>query len=227
MFEKKKTIVVFGANGCVGNSVVNLLENQGHRVIKVVHTRAVRDRIVKNNPDDECRFADVGKYEELRRVANRFHQESIGLDSIIYAVGKYEKGGCLERKTSSVNRFSPNMIHDEITAQLTGLLFVFKAMLPNLVDNGSIIFVSAITHGDFSHEVITYVEQERIIELMRNDSLVKQRDVLIHHLGFGPIRTHYYDEVWLPNGILSVELVTKEIAAALEFSGATSFTKLP
>lgn len=221
-----KTIAVFGANGSVGGAIVKLLEKQGHRVIKVVHTEKDRIKILENNPGDECRFADVGNFVEVRRVANRLYQENIALDGIIYTVGKYEKGGCLKRKHPSVSSFSPSMIHEEITAQLAGLLFVFKALLPNLTDAGSMIFVSAVMHEDFSHNVITYEEQERTIDLMRSDSVVRQRGILIHHLGFGPILTHYYDGVWIPQA-LSLEFATKEIAAALQFSGHTSFTKLP
>jgi threonine dehydrogenase-like Zn-dependent dehydrogenase len=220
-----KTIVIFGM-GSVGGSVAKSLEDSGNRVIKVAHHEKNRKKLMEKSPPYDCRFADVGKYEEVQRVANRLRQENINADSVIYTVGKYEKGGCLQRKASSVSRFSPTMIHEEVAAQLTGFLFVFKALLPNLVDNGSIIFVSAVTHGDFSHEVITYVEQERIIELMRNDPLVKQRDILIHHLGFGAILTHYYDGVWIPQA-LSLESATKDIVAALEFSGHVSSTKLP
>lgn len=221
-----KTIVVFGAGGSVGGSVTKLLGDTGQRVIKVVHTKKDRDKIMRNNPKDECQFADVGNFIEVRHVANRLEQDDVAVNSVIYTVGKYEKGGCLKRKTSSVSDFSPTMIRDEMDVQLTGLLFVFKTMLPRLADGGSMVFVSAVTHKDFSHNVIAYTEQERIIELMRNDSTVKGRGILIHHLGFGPILTHYYDGVWVPQA-LSLKFATKEIVAALEFSGHVSSTKLP
>lgn len=222
-----KTIIIFGATGSVGGSVTKLLEESGNRVIKVGHREKNRKKLAENNPREDCHFADVGKYEEVRCVANRFQQENIAIDSVIYTVGKYEKEGCLKQKASSVSRFSPDAVQEGIDAQFTGLLFVFNAMLPSLADNGSMIFVSSVAYEDFAHEVVTYGEQERIIGLMRNNYDAVSHNILIHHLGFGPIDTHYYDRVWLPKGILPLLSVTKEIVAALDFSGHTSFTKMP
>lgn len=222
-----KTIAVFGATGSVGSAVTKLLTNRGNRVIKIGHHEKNRKKLMENSPGADCYFADVGKYEEVKCVANRLQHENIAIDSVIYTVGKYEKEGYLNRKASSVSCFSPELIREGINAQFTGLLFVFNTMLPSLVNNASMIFVSTVAHEDFAHEVVTYGEQERIIGLMRNNYDTVSHNILIHHLGFGPIDTHYYDRVWVVKGTLPLESVTKEIVAALDFSGHTSFTKMP
>lgn len=220
-----KTIVVFGAAGVLGKAVTKLLEVRGFRVIKIGHSEIDRRNLMKESPGEECRFADVGDYAQVKRVANRLRQAEIIPDGIIYVVGKYGKGGYAKRSGYSISTIPPKLIEEEITSQLFGLISVFQNMLFSLACGGTMIFVSSVANENFSHNIISYEGKELIIEHMRRDATVITRRIKIHHLGFGGIDTDYYhgkDTCLLH----SIPFVTQEIVSALDFTAHLSCKKL-
>lgn len=219
-----KTIVVFGAGGNVGGAVVKLLEGKGEHVIKVGHTIHYRQKWVKKGGDgDDYRFADVGNDTEVKRVTNRLKQNDVMVDGVIYAVGKYERGGYLKRSNYSLSTTPHEVIEAEMKAQFLGLVLVFQAMLPVIAEDGSIIFVSSVAHEHLSHDVISFDQQELLIKQMRDDPATKNRRVKIHHLGFGPIKTDYYDGFRSDKKMHKIDWVAQEIVATLDLPEVTSY----
>jgi NAD(P)-dependent dehydrogenase (short-subunit alcohol dehydrogenase family) len=222
----KKRIAVFGAAGSVGGAVTQRLEDEGREIFRIVHFEKEREKILRENPKIQCAFADVGNPHEMRRLSKRLEHGECFFDDVIYAVGKYGKGEYSYRLQHRPSTLPIETFENEVFAQFIGLFTVFQAMLPVVVDGGSFVFVSSVQHEDLMHDIISTEQQELLIEKMRDDETVKERGIKIHHLGFGPIDTHYYYGM---NTIktLPLHLVTKEIILTLENDFHVSLKKVP
>lgn len=63
-----KSIVISGATGCIGYSLVKYFLNNGHRVLLILRPDSSRNRIFETSTDLSIRYCELGNYEALNIV---------------------------------------------------------------------------------------------------------------------------------------------------------------
>lgn len=176
---------------------------------------------------------DVSIRQEMEMCAYRLHTRlqsypnripSAKLDGIIYAVGHCPPGGFSEAIKYSLSQLPLETYQNEIGMHQVGVLNVFQCLLPNLKDGGCFVFLSsAITrlkdkfppamHAHYHASVIA--AEDWLIEGMRHDPVVAERQIKIHRLAPAAVDTPFHHGGPQPPKLIPVGLVAEEVVRAL------------
>jgi NAD(P)-dependent dehydrogenase (short-subunit alcohol dehydrogenase family) len=98
-----KTILITGANGGLGTTVVESFLNKGYRVIGVSHSERQSD-LIKNHPMYEHHLVNVADEAETEQFINKAIASSNTIHAALLLVGSFQPGNILETKGSDLKK---------------------------------------------------------------------------------------------------------------------------
>lgn len=226
--EKKKSYLVFGAAGFIGNKIAHkLLEDSCLVTIstKVMDAsgRCFFELIDKGAGRIAC--DDVSDRERIKYMSDTIKiRFSDDLNGIIYSVGHCPPYGFHEAIKYPLSELPLNDYFNEIKMHQIGILNVFQIMLKNVKDNGCFVFLSsAITRlkGQFppflqAHYHASVISAEDwLIDGMRADPVVAKRNIKIHRIAPAAVDSPFHRTGPRPPKLIPVETVVSEIIDAL------------
>lgn len=199
----KKKVIVFGAGGSIGTKIVFDLIQAKYQVL---------------TPTRSCDVDDRGILDDY---LNDFKKD---FDHVVYTVGHCPAGGFMEAVGTPLSQILLDTYINEISMHQVGVLNVFQAMLPHLVDSGSMLFISsAITrmkgkfpshiHADPHASVIA--AEDWLIDGMRHDPEVQKRKIKIHRIAPSAVDTPFHKEGQTPVPLIPIKTVVDEVMEAL------------
>lgn len=121
-----KTYLVVGASGSIGTKITELLKANKHQVIKGTSKKAEDNQI-------DSLYLDLTDYSSITKL-NEYNTPP--LDGIIFAAGYEPKQSIIEMSMEHQNKM--------LQIHVTGPLNTVKALLKNLKEESSVVFISSI-----------------------------------------------------------------------------------
>ncbi|MEP7166366.1 MAG: SDR family NAD(P)-dependent oxidoreductase [Candidatus Woesebacteria bacterium] len=130
----KKTVVVTGANGDIGFSIVKRLCADGYQVIALCGDTRNEDK-VRSLPDTEVHIVDFLAPKELENVCVSIKKKHPTLYGIVNNAGIYR----MER----IETYTPELWNQVLMINLTAPFLLIQQLLSTLEDGGRIVNMSS------------------------------------------------------------------------------------
>lgn len=224
MEANKRAYIVFGAGGEIGGATAHRLAAASNFVIGTLRNNQMRSKVSELAHDGVVPegIDDVADRDLMIRRASVMPNDS---DGIIYAVGHCPPDGFPEAIRYPLSQLPIDNYLKEIEMHQIGALNVFQIFLKNVKDGGCFLFISsAITRlkGQFPpflqcyHYASAISAEDWLIEGMRNDPAVIERNIKIHRIAPAAVDTPFHRPGPKPPRLIPMSEVVEEIVAALQ-----------
>lgn len=183
-----RTLLVTGASSGIGRAVAKKLLGQGHRVIGISRQTEKFTRKMQTFYPLRLDLADLSALpEQLHNLATGFPE----LDGLICCAGQGRFGGLEE--------FSYRQIEELLTLNLTGQIFLTRALLPLLKQKqrGDIIFIGSEAALNGSRKGAVYCASKfalRGFSQALREECSKSR-VRVNLINPGMVKTEFFDHL--------------------------------
>ncbi|CAL2063892.1 SDR family NAD(P)-dependent oxidoreductase [Tenacibaculum sp. 190524A05c] len=194
---KNKVTVITGANSGIGLATAKLFLNEGAKVVLSGRRQEALDEVAKELDGDFLTVvADVSKPEDNKRLIEE-------------TVGKYGNIDVLFLNAGIAPLSATSEITDEhytevFDTNVKGPILAVKEALPNLNDNGSILFTNSIVHQKGFDGFSVYSASKGALRAYSRvlTSEVKDRGIRVNSIAPGPIETPIYGKMNLPGEVV-------------------------
>ena len=221
----KKTYLVFGAAGSIGQEIVNALTANGENPVALISIGHHKAR-AKFKSSGVCLYTldDVSEPSEVKDCSLNI-QNTCKIQGVIYAVGHCPPNGFPEEIKYPLSQLPLERYQKEIGMHQVGVLNVFQSFVDKIEAGGCFVFISsAITRlrGKFPpflqayHHASVIDAEDWLVDGMRHDPIVAERKLKIHRLAPAAVDTPFHQSGPRPPKLLPISTIVDEVVSALE-----------
>lgn len=138
-----KNIVITGGNDGLGKSIVEILHNEAN-VISISRSEDKTRMLSEEMPDVRCYKCDITNAQEVESTINKIVEEQGNIDVLINNAGVWLAGDLTEN--------SYEQISNCIDVNTKGTIFMTKAVLQNMYEQGKGLVINVCSQASFDND---------------------------------------------------------------------------